>query len=319
MTTNSPSGTVIIAGGSGFLGVSLAHHLTAKGMTVVVLSRHAPKVSGPWRHVAWDARSLGEWQRELNGAVGLVNLTGRSVDCIKTPGHQDEILRSRVESTRVLGQAVRAVDSPPPVWVQMSTAHIYGDPPQVMCTEESPFGYGLAPFVGRAWEEEFQASVLPSQRQVVLRVSFVLGRNRGAGNGALARLEPLARIGLGGTVGSGTQGMSWIHEVDLNRLFERGLTDPHMQGTYIASSPNPLSNRDFMKELRRAVGMPLGLPAYSWMIRFGAKWLLRTDPELALCGRYVIPKRLQDEQFEFQFPQLREALTDVIVRRTRSA
>ncbi len=319
MTMNSPTGTVIIAGGSGFLGVSLAEHLTAKGMTVVALSRHAPKVSGPWRHVAWDARSLGEWQRELNGAVGLINLTGRSVDCIKTPGHQDEILRSRVESTRVLGQAVRAVDSPPPVWVQMSTAHVYGDPPQVTCTEDSPFGYGLAPFVGRAWEEEFQASVLPSQRQVVLRVSFVLGRNRGAGNGALARLEPLARIGLGGTVGSGTQGMSWIHEADLNRLFERGLTDPNMQGAYIASSPNPVSNQDFMKELRRAVGMPLGLPAYSWMIRFAARWLLNTDPELALCGRYVMPKRLQDEQFEFQFPQLREALKDVVVRRTRSA
>ena len=319
MTTNSPSGTVVIAGGSGFLGVSLAHHLTAKGMTVTVLSRHAPKVSGPWRHVAWDARSLGEWQRELNGAAGLVNLTGRSVDCIKTPGHQDEILRSRVESTRVLGLAVRAVDSPPPVWVQMSTAHIYGDPPQVTCIEDSPFGYGLAPFVGQAWEKEFQASVLPSQRQVVLRVSFVLGRNRGVGNGALARLEPLAKIGLGGTVGSGTQGMSWIHEADLNRLFERGLTDSNMQGTYIASSPNPLSNRDFMKELRRAVGMPLGLPAYSWMVRFGARWLLHTDPELALCGRYVMPKRLQDEQFEFQFPQLPEALKDVVSRRTRSA
>ena len=319
MTTNSLSGTVVIAGGSGFLGVSLAEHLTAKGMTVVVLSRHAPKVSGPWRHVAWDARSLGEWQRELNGAAGLVNLTGRSVDCIKTPGHQDEILRSRVESTRVLGLAVRAVDSPPPVWVQMSTAHIYGDPPQVTCTEDSPFGYGLAPFVGQAWEQEFQASVLPSQRQVVLRVSFVLGRNRGAGNGARARLEPLARIGLGGTVGSGTQGMSWIHEADLNRLFERGLTDPNMHGAYIASSPNPVSNRDFMKELRRAVGMPLGLPAYSWMVRFGARWLLNTDPELALCGRYVFPKRLQDEQFEFQFPQLRDALQDVVGRRAKLA
>lgn len=318
MTTTSPSGTVIIAGGSGFLGVSLAEHLTAKGMTVVVLSRQAPKVCGPWRHVAWDARSLGEWHRELNGAVGLINLTGRSVDCIKTPGHQDEILRSRVESTRVLGLAVRAVDSPPPVWVQMSTAHIYGDPPHLTCTEDSPFGYGLAPFVGQAWEEEFQASVLPSQRQVVLRVSFVLGRNRGAGNGALARLEPLARIGLGGTVGSGTQGMSWIHEADLNRLFERGLTNPNMHGTYIASSPNPLSNRDFMKELRRAVGMPLGLPAYSWMIRFGARWLLNTDPELALCGRYVMPKRLQDEQFEFHFPQLREALKEVVGRPARS-
>ena len=319
MTTNTPTGTIVIAGGSGFLGVTLAKHLTTKGMTVVVLSRQVPKVSGPWRHVAWDARSLGEWHRELNGAIGLINLTGRSVDCIKTPGHQDEILRSRVESTHVLGLAVRAVDSPPPVWVQMSTAHIYGDPPQVMCTEDSPFGYGLAPFVGRAWEEEFQASVLPLQRQVVLRVSFVLGRNRGAGNGALARLEPLARIGLGGTVGSGTQGMSWIHEADLNRLFERGLTNPNMQGTYIASSPNPVPNRDFMKELRRAVGMPFGLPAFSWMVRFGARWLLNTDPELALCGRYVMPTRLQIEQFEFQFPHLREALTDVVGHRVRSA
>jgi NAD dependent epimerase/dehydratase family enzyme len=140
---------------------------------------------------------------------------GRSVDCIKTPEHQDEILRSRIEATRVLGMAVRSISSPPPVWVQMSTAHIYGDPPHIICTEESPFGYGLAPFVGRAWEEEFRANVLPSQRGVVLRTSFVIGRDRGAGGGALARLRMLVRLGLGGRVGSGTQGMSWIHETDM--------------------------------------------------------------------------------------------------------
>ena len=216
-------GPVVIAGGSGFLGISLATHLAASGRSIVVLSRHPPKPSGPWRHVSWDARTLGEWRRELDGASGLVNLVGRSVDCIKTPDHQDEILRSRVEATRVLGLAVRTVDSPPPVWVQMSTAHIYGDPPHVTCTEESPFGYGLAPFVGRAWEDEFRASVLASQRPVILRTSFVIGRDRGAGGGALARLRMLVRLGLGGTVGSGTQGMSWIHETDMNRLFERAL------------------------------------------------------------------------------------------------
>src|SRR4029077_1299214 len=116
-----------------------------------------------------------------------------SVDCIKTPDHQDEILRSRVEATRVLGLAMRSVDSPPPAWVQMSTAHIYGDPPQVVCAEDSPFGYGLAPFVARAWEEEFRASVLPTQRPVILRTGFVLGRDRGAGGGAFARLRMLAR------------------------------------------------------------------------------------------------------------------------------
>src|SRR5450755_2064799 len=161
MTSNVRIGPIVIAGGSGFLGTSLATHLAASGKPIILLSRHPPKASGPWRHVTWDARTLGEWSRELDGAFGLVNLVGRSVDCIKTPDHQDEILRSRVEATRVLGMAMRSIDSPPPVWVQMSTAHIYGDPPQVTCTEDSPYGYGLAPFVARAWEEEFRASVLP--------------------------------------------------------------------------------------------------------------------------------------------------------------
>src|SRR5690348_2304377 len=122
------SGRIVIAGGSGFLGISLAKYLCERGANVVLLSRSAPKINGPWTHVSWDARSLGDWKRELDGAAGLVNLVGRTVDCIKTPDHQDEILRSRVQATRVLGQAMRAIDSPPPVWVQMSTAHIYGDP-----------------------------------------------------------------------------------------------------------------------------------------------------------------------------------------------
>lgn len=310
MTEPLRSGRIVIAGGSGFLGVSLARHLAARGASIVLLSRHAPKASGPWRHVCWDGRTVQEWRRELDGAMGLVNLAGRHVDCMKTPDHQDEILRSRVEATRVLGLAMRSIDRPPPVWVQMSTAHIYGDPPEVTCTEESSFGYGLAPFIAQAWEEEFRANVLPSQRGVVLRTSFVLGRE----SGALARLLPLARLGLGGTIGSGKQGMSWIHETDMNRLFERALTDPAMQGPYIASAPNPVSNQVFMGELRRAVGMPFGLPAFSWMVRLGARWLMRTDPELALYGRYVVPKRLEEEHFQFQFPELRDALNDVLAR-----
>ena len=258
MTETTGRGRIVIAGGSGFLGLSLASHLVKGGWSVVVLSRKQPKAEGPWRHVGWDARSLGEWNRELDGAAGLVNLAGRSVDCVKTPDHQDEILRSRVEATRALGLAVRSVDKPPRVWVQMSTAHIYGDPPEVICTENSPFGHGLAPFVGKAWESEFARAVLPEQRRVVLRTSFVIGRDRGAGGGALARLLTLVRLGLGGAVGSGTQGMSWIHEADMNRLFERALTHDGMQGTYIASSPNPVSQKKFMRTLRRAVGMPYG-------------------------------------------------------------
>jgi uncharacterized protein len=304
------TGRIVIAGGSGFLGVSLAHHLAAMGREVVILSRSAPRGAGPWSHVAWDARSPGSWMSVLNGAAGLVNLVGRSVDCIKTPDHQDEILRSRVEATQVLGHAMRTIEAPPPVWVQMSTAHIYGDPPDVVCDEDSATGYGLAPMVGRAWEEAFAASVLPTQRPVILRTSFVIGRERGAGGGALARLRTLVRYGLGGTVGSGRQGMSWIHEQDMNRLFERGLFDETMRGVYIASSPNPVSQREFMKTLRRAMKMPIGLPAFEWIVRIGAPLVMKTDPELALYGRFVVSKRLPEEGFSFRFPKLDGALRD---------
>ena len=312
MVSSLESSKFVIAGGSGFLGLSLARHLTDRGASVVILSRSVPRIDGPWQHQVWDGRTLGPWKDALNTASGLVNLAGRSVDCIKTPDHQDEIVRSRVESTRILGAAMREIDSPPPVWVQMSTAHIYGDPPEVLCTEESALGYGLAPFVGKAWEEAYAASVLPSQRQVILRTSFVLGRNRGAGAGALDTLLPLTKVGLGGKIGSGTQGMSWIHELDMNRILERGLTDAQMRGVYIASAPNPVSQVEFMRELRRAVGMPIGLPAFSWMVRIGARFLLRTDPELGLYGRYVHSRRLAEESFEFQLPTLHEALQELL-------
>ena len=312
MASGSLNGRIVIAGGSGFVGISLATHLASAGASVVILSRSPPKANGPWRHAIWDGRTLSDWRLELDGAIGLVNLAGRSVDCIKTPDHQDEILRSRVEATRVLGLAVRSVDFPPPVWLQMSTAHIYGDPPSAICTEDSPLGFGLAPFVGKAWEAEFGAGILPSQRGVVLRTSFVLGRDRGVGCGALARLRKIVRFGLGGRAGSGTQGISWIHQADLNRLIERALTDSTMSGVYIASSPNPISQREFMYQLRRAMHMPIGLPASACIVRFGAKWLLHTDPELALYGRYVVSKRLADEGFEFQFPNLVDALADIL-------
>lgn len=303
---------VVIAGGSGFVGISLANHLIEAGWTVTILSRNRPKPNGHWQFFPWDARTLGDWKSVVDGADGLINLAGRSVDCVKTPDHVDQILRSRVESTRVLGWAVRSAKSPPPVWVQMSTAHIYGDPPTEVCNEDSAFGYGLAPEVGKAWEQQLREGLLDRQRSVVLRTSFVLGRDRGAGSGALKRLGFLARMGLGGTIARGTQGISWIHELDLNRLFERALTDSSMRGAYIASAPNPVSNRDFMRELRYAVRMPIGLPAYEWMVRIGAPLLLATDPELALYGRYVKSKRLQDEEFHFRFVNVRDALADVL-------
>lgn len=301
----------VIAGGSGFLGVSLAAQLVAQGAFVSILTRRPQPGRRGVTAVQWDARSTGPWCQELEGADGLVNLAGRSVNCIKTPDHQDEILRSRVESTRVLGMALRSLRSPPPVWVQMSTAHIYGDPPELVCEEEAAPGYGLAPTVARAWETAFTESCLPEQRAVILRTGFVIGRDRGAGSGALGTLGWLARWGLGGRVGSGTQGMSWIHEFDMNRLFIRGLVDPQMRGVYIASGPNPVSQVEFMRQLRKAVGMRIGLPAFEWMVRLAAPLLLRTDPELALYGRYVRSRRLKEEGFEFRFPDLAAALIEI--------
>jgi len=302
-----PTGRIVIAGGTGFLGLNLARHLASDDCEVVLISRHRPAEDGPWTHACWDGRTLGDWADHLDGAAALVNLAGRSVDCIKTPANCDEILRSRVESTRVLGQAVRKIRTPPPVWVQMATAHRYGDPPEVVCNEDSAFGYGLAPFVAKAWENEFSQAVLPEMRQVVLRTSFVLGRN----GGALIRLVNLARWGLGGTVGHGRQGISWIHEHDMNELFARAILHDQMQGAYLATAPQPVSNTEFMRELRRALRMPFGLPAASWMVRFGAPFIMRTDAELALCGRYCVSKRLREEGFEFAFLDVASALQDI--------
>jgi len=312
MATEPERPRIVIAGGSGFVGISLAKYLAAQGMTVSILSRRPPRVTGPWRHFVWDGRTVGDWATELDGATALVNLAGRSVNCRKTPDHQDEILRSRVEATSVLGTALRQVSSPPPVWVQMSTAHIYGDPPECICSEDSALGYGFAPFVGRAWEATLVDSCLPCQRTVVLRTSFVLGRDHGVGGGPLTMLKWLVRFGLGGTVGSGQQGLSWIHETDLHRLIERAICDPSMSGIYIASAPNPVSQREFMRSLRRSLRMPIGLPATAWMVRVAARFLLRTDPELALFGRYVVSQRLISEGFTFHYPQLTDALSGLM-------
>jgi uncharacterized protein (TIGR01777 family) len=303
----TPRGRVVITGGTGFLGLNLARHLRQRNYEVVLVSRRPPKGESIWRHEAWDMQSVGDWAQTLDGALAVVNLAGRTVDCIKTPDHCDEILRSRVESTQLLGRALRSLRVPPPVWVQMSTAHIYGDPPERVCDESASFGYGLAPFVGSAWEAAHSDAMLPEMRSVVLRTSFVLGRTKGA----MRSLSRIARMGLGGKVGTGRQGISWIHEEDMSRLFARAIEDASMNGAYIATAPNPVSNKEFMRALRRALKMPIGLPAASWMVKLGASLFLRTDPDLALYGRYCVPKRLLDAGFEFKFSDIQSALMDL--------
>lgn len=306
-TGTLPPGRVVITGGTGFIGMSLARHLATLGYEVVLISRHGTGMKGPWRHAKWDGRTVGEWARHLEGAQAVVNLAGRTVDCVKSAAHCDEILRSRVDSTLAIGQALRGIKVRPTAWIQMSTAHIYGDPPAGCCDEDSPFGTGLAPLVGRAWEKACQEAAFPGVRQVLLRTSFVLG----AQGGAFPKMRMLARLGLGGRVGSGTQGISWIHIDDMNALITRALVRESMSGVYVATAPNPVSQEEFMRELRDAIGIPFGLPVPEWMIRFGSYWVLRTDPELILLGRYCASRRLKEEGFQFFFPKLDDAIGDL--------
>lgn len=308
------SSRAVIVGGTGFLGQALARYLIGQGRHVVVVGRSRPRETFAGEFVPWDGRTTeGDWPAAIDGASAVVNLAGRSVDCVKTPDHCDQILRSRVESTRAVGEAVRGAASPPQVWVQMSTAHIYGDPPTEICDESSALGYGLAPTVGRAWEGAYDESCPDGVRRVVLRTSFVLARDEGA----MRRLGRLARLGLGGRIGHGRQGISWIHAHDMIRLLERAIDDASMTDVYIATAPEPVSNAEFMRTLRRAVAAPIGLPAPAVGVRIAAPLLLRTDPDLALYGRYCVPRRLLEEGFEFEFPSLAGALDDLQARLTR--
>ena len=298
---------VIIFGGSGFLGVNLAKALLKKEYEVVIVSRNEPKEKGAWQFVQWDAQTLGDWAKEIDNAEAFVNLVGRTVDCIKTAENSDAILRSRVDATKLIGKALQSLEVKPKTWVQMSTAHLYGDSAEAVCDESSTFGYGLAPYVGKKWEEAYAQSVLPNIRQVLVRTSFVLGKS----GGALKTMAQLTKFGLGGKVGHGKQGISWIHEEDMNRIFIDAIENEKREGAYIATAPKPVSNEVFMKALRKALSMPIGLPAFAWMVQLGAYFIMKTDPDLVLAGRYVVPKRLEDEGFEFDYPSVEEAFEDL--------
>lgn len=310
MTESIPRKRLLIAGGSGYLGSAFVRYLDEQASgdwEIVILSRSRPrwidqctKVS----HAIWDGRSLGDWVESIAGCTHVLNLAGRSVDCRKTPARCDEILRSRVESTLVLGEAFRSLNAAPDVWVQMSTAHIYGDPPIAVCDEHSSFGYGLAPTVGKAWEQAFANACPEGPRRVILRTSFVLGPE----GGAFPTLRRVAKLGLGGKVGSGTQGISWIHEHDMCRIFEDALTNDARSGVYIATGPQPVGYLEFMRKLRKRIRQPIALPGPEFGLRFMCSTILDTDPELVLYGRYCVPKRLLDEGFAFTYSTLDEVL-----------
>ena len=303
---------VVLAGGTGSLGRALAPALHAAGHEPVVLTR-SPRADVRWRQVSWDGRSVGAWVDELDGAA-VVNLAGELVDRRPTPAGIALMTSSRVEPTRALVAASGAVDTPPPVWLQLSTLAIYGDAGEDELDESSPLADGPPQMAGvaRAWEDAVVGA--SAARLVVLRAGVVLER----GTPALDRLVGLARWGLGGRIGSGRQWVSWVHVHDfvaaaLWMLEGSAPEGSALEGVVHVTSPQPVRNVELMARLRRAVHRPASPPAPAALVRLGAV-ALRTDPALALTGRRGVPRRLLEHGFVFSQPTLGPALEDLLRR-----
>jgi uncharacterized protein len=298
---------IILAGGTGFLGAALAAHFATLGWKVVVLTRK-PHRAG---EISWDGETAGEWCHELESADAVVNLCGRSVDCRYTPANRRLIMDSRIKPTRALGQAIARCAKPPRVWLNCSSAtiyrHTFSTPWDETCTDFTPTSTVHDEFsleVIHAWENAFDAAPTPHTRKVSMRTTMVLGHAR---NSVFPVLRRLARLGLGGRMGSGRQFVSWLHQEDFCRAVEWLVSHEDMSGPVNLAAPNPLTNAEMMGLFRQLVGMPAGLPAAEWMLEIGAVFL-RTETELILKSRRVIPGKLLAGGFQFRYPTLQAAL-----------
>jgi uncharacterized protein (TIGR01777 family) len=297
---------VVLAGGSGFLGRALAEEFTRAGCEVVVLTRKAKKASGRVRQVEWDGASVGAWAHELEGAEAVVNLVGRSVDCRHTTENRREIVASRVGSVEAVGRAIRACAVPPKVLIQAGSLAIYGDAGGRVCCEDARAGSGFPVDVCLRWEHAFDSLELPSTRKVLLRIGFVLGRD----GGAFPKLARLAKFYMGGTIGEGHQYISWLHIRDWCRLVLWCIERGEAEGVINATGPCPVTNAEFMCELRCALKRPWSPRVPAFAVRLGSL-LMRTEAELALTGRRCIPDRLVESGFKFIYTNLESALADL--------
>ncbi len=307
---------IVIPGGSGQVGTLLAQSLARDGQEVVILSRK-PTPEARWQVVAWDAETLGDWTRELDGADVVINLAGRSVNCRSTPENRRAILESRTHSTRVVGQAIAAAQRPPAVWLQASSATIYthlGDKPHdettgVISGDEPnlPPTWKFSVDVVKAWEQALLDANTPATRKIAVRTSLVMSPDQG---GVFDVLLGLVRKGLGGKNGNGKQYVSWMHEQDFTRAIKFLIERRDIFGPVNFAAPHPLPNAEFMHDLQRAWGIGFGLPATEWMLEIGAVFL-KTETELILKSRRVFPGRLISAGFAFDFPTWPEAAADL--------
>jgi len=297
---------VVLAGGGGFLGQSLAKVLLEGNYEVVVLSRSPRERSDGVSEAEWTGAHIGEWIQHLDGADAVVNLAGRNINCPHNAKNVLEIVESRVNSVHAVAGALSHIVHQPRVWVQAGAIGFYGNRGDRICNEEAPNGEDKLAEICREWEKAFNSAVVPKTRRVLLRIGVVLGRN----GGALPVLARLTKWFLGGRVGSGKQYISWIHQSDLNQMFLETIERKELSGTFNATSPSPLTNEEFMRELRHALHRPWSPPAPAWGVRLGS-WLMRTESSLALSGCRCPPKRFLEAGFRFQFPELRAALKSI--------
>jgi hypothetical protein len=316
---------IVIPGGSGHVGVLLAHYFQQRGHHVTVLTRGPFAAS--WNTVHWDGIHTGPWTEHLEGADVCINLAGRSVNCRYTRANREEIYRSRIETTQLLGDVIAGLAEPPKVWLNASTATIYrhalDQPPDRPMDEFTgelggnemlnarrrvPETWNFAIRVAKAWEAAFAAAVTPRTRKVALRSAIVMSPEPG---GPFSLLLNLVRFSLGGAQGNGRQIVSWIHGSDFARAVALLIHDDRFEGPVNLAAPNPLPNRAFMASLREAWGMPNGIPAPTPLLELAALFL-RTESELVLKSRNIVPARLLRAGFEFEFPTWTEAAEDLV-------
>jgi uncharacterized protein (TIGR01777 family) len=313
---------IVIAGGSGHIGSFLAQALHDRGEEVTVLSRG--RANTPWRTVIWDGRTVGDWSNVIDGAHVVINLAGRSVDCRYHERQRRQILESRTLSTRVVGQAIAKAEKPPSMWLQASTATIYAHRFDAANDEQRgiigggepgvPETWRFSIDVAKAWERELDAAETPFTRKVKLRTAIVMAPARG---GPFQHFRGLARRGLGGPHGDGREFMSWIHHRDFVRAVDWIIEHERLEGPINIAAPNPLPNADFMRVLRETCGVRFGLPLKAWMLEIGA-FFLRTETELLLKSRRVVPGRLLKDGFQFEFPTWPEAARNLCASGARS-
>lgn len=304
---------IIIPGGAGQVGTILARAFREAGHKLVVLSREPG-------HTLWDARTLGNWAKEFEGADAVINLAGRSVNCRYNSTNRAAILESRVNSTRAVGEAIALAKHPPRVWLQMSTATIYAHRYDESNDESTGIMGGTEPNVPNtwrfsidvaiAWERAVDEANTPQTRKVKLRSAMVMSPDRGS---VFDVLLGLVRFGLGGRAGNGRQFVSWIHYTDLIGAINWLIEHDTLSGPVNLAAPNPVPNAEFMRGLRKAWGTATGLPATQWMLEIGA-FFLRTETELILKSRRVVPGHLIDQGFIFRFPTWMEAALDLCRR-----